>query len=91
MNIFKFTICVMLSDIIMPYDDRTKVVGYYRVYRVKAESLESARELVVEDVTDGTIDWSDSAICEEGEDTFEYLQRNKIKYKSGRIFFPEQE
>jgi hypothetical protein len=98
---FMCTICVMLHKPVQIEDDkeRNQAVGYYRNFGVGGSSLASIQSLISQSIDDGEIDWNDSTCKEINLESFDKEitahcddpTQEKIWYKSGRGFFPEEE
>ena len=93
---FFLTVCVIL-DSPLKGNDGQKLVGYYRNFGLNASSSKMARATVIEEVTDGTIEWSDSSISRIDLSTFQKdiavhckkPRKQGVWYVSGRSIFPE--
>ncbi|MBI5366878.1 MAG: hypothetical protein HZA54_07560 [Planctomycetes bacterium] len=77
-------------------DGPLRVIGYFRVYALKAASASAAQAVVMAEIRDGDIDWADSSLeeVELGELPPEIRVHGSaspqagIWYQSGRTFFP---
>ena|SRR5882672_8941027 len=97
---FFLTVCVILHSPLKGTDGQKlmkPLVGYYRNFGLNASSSKVARAMVIEEVTDGTIDWSDSSISRIDLSTFrkdiavhcKKPGEQGVWYVSGRSIFPE--
>lgn len=94
-------VCVTLDEPAKIQDKRDSdsafVTGYVRVLGIAADCLESATQLCVEVVSDGSIDWTDSRIDTAGVEDLPPRIRaaalsrgtSEVWYQSGRVFFGE--
>lgn len=76
--------------------DEGEIVGYYRNFGIQSVSVESAREVLLAEIDDGTIEWADSEfqpvqltdLSLEFRRMLPSPQDVGIWYQSGRVFFP---
>jgi hypothetical protein len=98
------SVCVKLHEPLIVCDKKDKptgelIHGYFRSLGVTAESELEVREFIRETVSEGEIDWSDTSIeaCDYTDTDLELENLDGdpnikgIWYKSGRIFFPDDE